>query len=233
MFTKSARFYDTMYNFKDYRAASASVHALIRQHCPGATSILDVGCGTGAHLRFLDAHFDVEGLDLNPDLIAVARKKAPDIPFHVGDMVDFELGRTFDVVMCLFSAIAYAETLDRMRQAVSRMAAHLNPGGLLLIEPWFDEQSYWTDTITMNHTSDGDDLKIAWMYTSSKEGAVSVLDIQYLVGTPRSVDHFTEQHRMGLFSKDQYLEALADAGLSHATHDPAGLFSRGLYTALR
>jgi SAM-dependent methyltransferase len=233
MFVKSARYYDTLYSFKDYNAASAKVHKLIQQHRPGASSLLDVGCGTGTHLRFLAGDYQVVGLDISPDLIAVARAKSPDLTFHVADMVDFELDRRFDVITCLFSAIAYVETHERMRRAVATMAAHLNPGGLMLIEPWFDEDSYWTDTITMNHATDGDDLKIAWMYTSAKEGPVSVLDIQYLVGTPRSVEHFTEQHRMGLFSRQQYLEALQDAGLSKAVFDPNGLFDRGLYVAAR
>lgn len=233
MFTKSARFYETLYRMKDYEAASDSIRRLIEQHAPQARSILDVGCGTGTHLRHLSQWFEVEGLDISADLIAVAREKAPDIPFHVADMVDFELDRKFDVVTCLFSAIAYVESLPRMRQAVARMAAHLNHNGIILIEPWFDEENYWTDTITMNHSADGDDLKIAWMYTSTKEAAVSVLDIHYLVGTPKQVVHFTEQHRMGLFSREDYLAALSDAGMKRAAHDPQGLFARGLYVAAR
>jgi trans-aconitate methyltransferase len=233
MFTKTARYYDTLYAFKDYKGASEAVHALIQQHAPAAKNILDVGCGTGSHLRFLSEYYETEGLDISADLIAVAREKAPDVPFHISDMVDFRIERRFDVVTCLFSAIAYVETLERMCQAVSNMAEHLNPGGLLIIEPWFDQQTYWTDTVTVNQSCDGDDLKIAWMYTSKKENAVSILDIHYLVGTPPGVDYFTEQHRMGLFSKDQYMHALEEAGITRAVYDPHGLFQRGLYIAFK
>ena len=37
-------------------------------------------------------------------------------------------------------------------------------------------------------------------------------------------------HRIGLLTTDQYMGALAKAGLS-AEHDPEGLFQRGLFVA--
>jgi SAM-dependent methyltransferase len=146
-------------------------------------------------------------------------------------MTSFQLDRRFDVVTCLFSAIAYVETHERMRAAVACMARHLEPGGLLVIEPWFEPDQYWTGTITSNHV-DRDDLKIAWMYTSQREGRVSVLDIHYLVGTSAGVDGFTETHRLGLFTRAEHMDALRAAGLD-ASHDPGGLFGRGLYLGRR
>jgi ubiquinone/menaquinone biosynthesis C-methylase UbiE len=54
MFTKSARFYDAIYSFKDYAQESAKIDALIRQHShSGGSTLLDVACGTGAHSGYL------------------------------------------------------------------------------------------------------------------------------------------------------------------------------------
>lgn len=60
----------------------------------------------------------------------------PNIPLHEADMRTFDLGRTFDVVTCLFSSIGYFTELDDMQAAIGNMASHLAPGGVLIVEPW-------------------------------------------------------------------------------------------------
>jgi ubiquinone/menaquinone biosynthesis C-methylase UbiE len=227
MFSKSAPFYDALYHFIDYPAAVEQLHELVQQRAPGASSLLDVGCGTGQHLQHFRDRYDVEGLDIDAQLLATARQRCPDVAFHQANMVDFQLRRRFDVVICLFSAIGYVQTVENMRRAIAAMTRHLNPGGLLIVNPWFEPDRFWTDTITANHV-DQQDLKICWMYTSKREGDVSVLDIHYLVGTPDRIEHLVEEHRVGLFSREEMTAAMEDVGLT-VDYDPEGPFNRGLY----
>lgn len=230
MFARSTQFYDALYHFKDYAAAVEQLHTLIQETCPGATTLLDVGCGTGKHLEYLRAYYRVEGLDLNAKLLEIARKRCPGVLFHQGNMVDFNLDRSFDVVTCLFSSIGYVKTIDNLEQASSTMARHLKPGGMLFVEPWFSPENYWTGRLTANFV-DQPELKIAWMYVSELKGRTSVFDIHYLVGTSQGIDHFTERHEMGLFTNAEYLEAFRKCGLD-VRHDPTGLFGRGMYTGV-
>src|SRR5215210_5871042 len=183
MFTRSARIYDAIYGGKDYRAAARRVHEHIRRLVPGARDLLDVGCGTGRHLEHLGTEYAVEGLDLSPELLAVARRRCPGVAFHEADMVEADLGRRFDVVTCLFSAIGYVRTVDRLDRAVARMAACLRPGGVVLVEPWFTPDAYWPKHLVANF-HEQPDLRVAWMYVHDRRDDVSVLDIQYLVGEP-------------------------------------------------
>lgn len=229
MFIHSAPFYDALYSFKDYGAAVREIRRFLDQEAPQAKRLLDVGCGTGRHLELLRERYDVEGLDLNPAMLEVARERCPGVTFHEADMADFSLDGRFDVVTCLFSSIGYTRTEERMRSAVLCMRRHLRPGGVLLVEPWFTPEAYWTGTITANHV-DQPELKIAWMYPSERDGPVSVLDIHYLVGRPDGVESFRERHELGLFTIEQHLSALHDAGLA-ARHESAGPFGRGLYVA--
>jgi ubiquinone/menaquinone biosynthesis C-methylase UbiE len=230
MFTKSAQFYDALYSFKDYAAAAEQLRALLQQHNPNAETLLDVACGTGKHLEYLRDYYRAEGLDLSPDLLEVARGRCPEVPFHQADMVGFRLDHGFDVIMCLFSSIGYVKTAENLEQTVSNMARHLRPGGVVVVEPWFSPENYWTGTITANLVDDPE-LKIAWMYTSEVENRVSILDINYLVGTPQGVEHFDERHEIGLFTHEEYLGAFRKAGLE-AHYDSEGLFGRGMYLGL-
>lgn len=61
---------------------------------------------------FFNEWLNVEGLDLSPTMLAMARVKLPDVPLHQGDMRVFVLPRQFDVIACPFSAIGYVRSLD-------------------------------------------------------------------------------------------------------------------------
>src|SRR5260370_2051027 len=81
-------------------------------------------------------HYTVEGLDSSSEMLRIARKKLPDIVFHLGEMTSFKLKNRFDIITCLFSAIGHVKTKARMRGAVRNMAVHLQPGGLMIFGTW-------------------------------------------------------------------------------------------------
>ena len=228
MFEKTAQFYDLIYSWKDYEAEARQLHELISRHkkCEGNT-LLEAACGTGAHVAQLCEHYTVEGLDLDPGMVDVARERCPDVTFHEADMVGFDLGRRFDAITCLFSSIGYVRTLPRMKQAIQTMADHLKPGGVLIVEPWFSPDEWNTGNVHSLFV-DQPDLKIARINTSEREGNLSFFVLHYLVGTPEGVEYFTERHELGLFTKEEYLEAFRAAGLN-VTYDEDGLMGRGLY----
>ena len=232
VFMKSAAFYDMLYAAKEYAAEAEHVHALIQAHGKSdRNTLLDVACGTGGHLSHLKHHYAAEGLDIDPNLLAIAQNRLPDVQFHHADMVSFDLGRRFHAVVCLFSAIGYVVTLERLRAAIGAMARHLQPGGILLVEPWLTPDGYLPGTVHALF-AEQPDLKICRMNVAATNGSVCVLDFHYLVGTPDRVEHFTEHHELGLFTSDEYLQAAGAAGLE-ATFDPQGLIGRGLLIGLR
>jgi SAM-dependent methyltransferase len=99
MFSHTAQYYDPIYlSMKDYGAEAGKLTAIIQKYWRSTGNrLLDVACGTGLHLSYLKQHFQVEGLDLDEQLLAIARQRNPKVPLHHADMTDFDLGRTFDV----------------------------------------------------------------------------------------------------------------------------------------
>ena len=232
MYEKMAAIYDALYDFKDYDAEARVLFAIIRKHMrSGGNRLLDVACGTGKHITHLKDDFVVMGIDLDSSMIDIARRRHPDITFEVGDMLEFDLPQRFDIVTCLFSSIGYVKSLGRMHKAVANMARHLESGGLLIVEPWFSEETYQQGTLHA-HFVDKPDLKIARMNISEQQDGVSVIDFHHLVATLDGIEHFVERHELGLFGHDDYMTAFTRAGLE-TVYDPEGLTGRGLYIGCR
>lgn len=227
-YSRAARYYDKMYGRKDY---AGEVECLVElaglKPADGSLSLLDVACGTGRHIECLRGRYAVEGLDICPELLEDARRRNPGVVFHEGDMTAFDLGRRFDAVICLFSAIGYAGSIEGLRAAIRRMAAHLAHGGVLVIEPWFTPEEWRPDT-AHGVFVDEPDLKIARVNTSKVSGRMSVLDMHYLIGTTEGTEHLVEHHELALFEREEMEEAFHLAGLG-VRLDPLGLTGRGLY----
>lgn len=230
MFSKSQQFYDALYHAlgKNYSNESMTVHRIIQKYCrSGGVNLLDVACGTGNHAEFLAKHYKVEGMDLDADMVTIARTKLPKIRFFQGNMIDFNLNRRFDAITCLFSSIGYVRIKANLRKSVKAMARHLREGGVLLVEPWFRPEQ-WDISHPRSLHADSQDLKITRMSFGGKRGNVSTLEFHYLVGTLEGIDYFTEHHELGLFSHADYMNAFRAAELE-VVHDKKGLDGRGLY----
>jgi SAM-dependent methyltransferase len=232
MFNKSAEFYDAIYQGKDYaRECTMLVSFIDKYKRTEARSLLDIACGTGHHISFLKHQYRTEGMDIEESLLVLAKQRNPGVAFRTGDMTNFRLDEKFDVITCLFSAIAYAKDERLLQQTILCMAEHLNPGGVMLVEPWFAPDTYFPGTLHACFV-DRRDLKIARMNISAVRDAVSVLEFHYMIGTTDGIETFVEKHELGLFTEQQYRDAFEGAGLNVA-FDSVGLTDRGLYIGVK
>jgi ubiquinone/menaquinone biosynthesis C-methylase UbiE len=224
----AAKYYDKIYSFKDYEQEASKITLVIEQRLQSeGRRMLDVACGTGKHIEYLKDEFDVEGLDVSREMLDIARVRNPNVTFHQADMIDFDLDKKFDVITCLFSAIAYAKTFELAARAIACMSRHLVAGGLLIIEPWFPPEVWHAGTV---HAMliDEPNLKIARVNTSFVKGRISYFDLHHLIGTPEGTTHFVEHHELGLFTIEEMKQMFADAGLS-VSYNVKGIAGRGLY----
>lgn len=230
MFSKSAEFYDALYSWKDYEAEAGKICAILSSHASDASTLLDVACGTGTHLELLREWYAVEGVDVEPTLLAVAKERLPGVPLHLGDMRTFNLGRQFDVVTCLFSSIGYMLAPEDQLQAIANMAGHLAPDGVMLVEPWLSPDKFDPNHLPRPLVAETEGMSIVRMNDLRVEGRLSIMRFHYLVGRPGKIDHFVEEHTLGLFTDEEYGATFAAAGLE-AELDEEGLMGRGLWIA--
>src|SRR5687768_13738773 len=113
MFSNSAEYYDRIYSkFKNYEEECEKIQKILQIRQPHASTILDVACGTGKHAQILhdEYGYSIDGVDLEEKFVETARENIPSGNFYQADMTNFSLGKTYDVVMCLFSSIGYVKT---------------------------------------------------------------------------------------------------------------------------
>src|SRR5215510_14361766 len=118
----------------DRTETAAYIRRLIRRHKPKARTLLELACGTGAILKILAKSYDVAGLDISPQMLALARKKLPHVRFYRKDMVRFELARKFDVIICVFDSISHVLKFTDWQKIFRNAARHLEEDGLFLFD---------------------------------------------------------------------------------------------------
>ena len=123
--------YDMTYERR--AAAGENVHGeadFVQWFAPA--SVLDAGCGTGRVGRELARRgMDVVGVDIDPEMLATARRKAPSGDWHVADLATVDLSRTFDAIVMAGNVMIFP-TPGTESAVVANMARHLEPGGVLI-----------------------------------------------------------------------------------------------------
>lgn len=230
-YTSTAVYYDRIYSQKEYGAEARRVERWIRRYGrPKSHTLLDVACGTGNHLTYLARRFEATGVDKDAGMLRIARKKLPNVRFVRGRMESFRLGRRFDAITCLFSAVGYVRSEADLRRTLRNFARHLEPGGVAVIEPWFTPEQYRTGAVHAQIFGPPDD-PIVRMNVSERRGRRSILDMHHLVRTRRGIHHFVERHDLGLFSVPTFLDALRGAGFRAQFRRRGLLRHRGIYLA--
>jgi len=195
-------------------------------------SVLDVGCGTGHHLELLAEHFEqLAGVDLSASMLDVARTRVPGVQLQLGDMREFSLGRRFDVVVSLFSAVGYMADAHELTLAVGAMAEHLAPGGVLVVDGWVRPEMWRAGDggVAVESGAAGDE-GLARFTRSRSDGRHTWLGMVYVHSTPQGVTTHRDEHRLTLFTEEEYCAAFHAAGLD-AKVVPSPMEGRDRYIA--
>jgi SAM-dependent methyltransferase len=208
MYTDLAKLYDAQYSWKDYPAEVQRLEEIARRYGrAGEASWLDVACGTGKHLELLSRHFECAGVDVNPEMLRVARGRLRGVPFTRADMRSFHLPRRFGVVSSLFSAIGHLSSERDLRRAFRCMADHLLPGGVAIVEPWISPDDFREGHIHLRTYEDPSVTLVRCAY-SRRNGSRSVIEYSYLIGEPGKGIRYLREVDRGLMVRPARLVAL-------------------------
>lgn len=102
-------------------------------------SVLELGCGTGNKLIPIASDGrPCVGLELSPNMLAEARRKAEargvELEWVQGDMREFDLGRTFDLVIIAANSLLHLHEVRDLVDCFRSVRRHLAPGGRLVFD---------------------------------------------------------------------------------------------------
>jgi hypothetical protein len=165
-------------------------------------------------------------------MLEIAHEKCKDIEFIQGNMINMDLGRSFDVITCLFGSIGYLTIHDDLAKTIHAFSKHLVLEGVVIIEPIFTLETARDGSMGII-CLDLPEIKIARANVSRKEGDLMFLDFHFLISSKESgTEHFVDPSPMDVFSRDTYLHLMRESGLSASFIEP-GLTKDGLFVGVK
>ncbi|WP_066064030.1 class I SAM-dependent DNA methyltransferase [Neobacillus soli] len=184
-----------------------------------APQLLDLACGTGElSVRFAENGFQVTGVDLSEDMLAVAQAKAEEagvkgIPFFQQNMADLDGHGQFDVIGIFCDSLNYLETEAEVIATFANVIEHLSDKGIFI----FDVHSiYKIAEVFINQTFALNEEEVSYIWNSfpgelpnSVEHELSFFVLDEKTG---KYDRFDELHLQRTYPIEQYSNWLLEAG---------------------
>lgn len=214
MYSDLAPWFHLLTHPSDYEDEAAFVRRVVDDVAIGdARTLLELGSGGGNNASHLKTRFDCTLTDISPEMLALSRSLNPECEHLEGDMRTLRLGREFDVVF-IHDAISYLTTEEDLRAAIETAAAHVRPGGVVILTPDATTEIFKPAADHGGH--DGDDGRSLRYLEWTHPATGSTYDVDYLIiargpGDELRVVH--DRHTLGVFPETTWTRLIAEAGL--------------------
>lgn len=217
-FNKYSRYYDLLYEDKNYSMETECIISYINKYSNSAKSILDLGCGTGNHLRcFADKGYGpLSGVDISEQMIEIAKQKNPLIAFYCSDITNVKLEQRFDVVTSLFHVACYQTQNEKLFNMFQMAHSQLTDGGLFIFDCWYgpavltDRPAVRVKRLENDYTKI---IRISEPILHPNEDTVDVnFSIVLINKQDGSTNEFKEKHRLRYLFKPEVEYLLNNSG---------------------
>ena len=213
MYKIFSKLYDKFMKYSDYGAWENQVEELIKEGKPNGNTLLDIGCGTGELLLRMAKNYKCDGMDLSEDMLKIAFKKLKhrEVGLFLGNMIDFNTGKTYDIMVSLFDTVNHILTLDELECHFQSVYKSLNQDGIYIfdvVDRQFMNEMFPNDLFVDNRK----DLTCIWEHEI--DGGIDYIDATYFLKNSRgSWDKLTESYTKKIFTEDEIKKSVSNANL--------------------
>lgn len=126
------KFYDAIMG--DQSGSAKKIYELIKKFHTEAQSVLELGCGTGSYLHYLSKYYSTTGIDKSSVMLTIAREKLPGMRLYQTSMLDFNLNKRFDIIICMNDTFNHFLRVSDIRTILSKADKHLTERGILIFD---------------------------------------------------------------------------------------------------
>ncbi|WP_410208962.1 class I SAM-dependent DNA methyltransferase [Fusobacterium sp.] len=213
MYKIFSKLYDKFMKYSDYGAWEEQIEELIAEGKPAGKRLLDIGCGTGELLLRMSKNYQCDGMDLSEDMLKIAYKKLKhrEVNFFLGNMIDFNTGMTYDIMVSLFDTVNHILSVEELGEHMKSVYNSLNDGGIYIfdvVDREFMEKMFPNDLFVDNRK----DLTCIWEHEI--EEGIDYIDATYFIKNSRGAwDRLTESYSKKIFTEDEIKDAVSKANL--------------------
>lgn len=183
-------------------------------------TVLELACGTGR----LTADLGAVGLDIDPAMLAVARRRGVE-RLVCADMRRFRLAGRFGLVAVPYNSLQLLGSDGEMVACLRVAAEHVAPGGLLAVEVGDFQAGATRDSVDPELLADADGVRLYGALVHDRAGRTTIYHRRFEQGRAVHVDHV----RLRCLDRAELEELFRQAGLClvEARQDGHRLFAAG------
>lgn len=205
IFNDYSKYYDLLYQEKNYDLEVNYVHSLLKKFQPMAEKIIEFGSGTGKHAKLLVSHgYKLTGIEPSESMLKIANQIShPDIKFKQASLQNFTAEGNYDAALALFHVISYVNSNEELLIAFKKIHYQLKPGGVFIFDTWFTPAVL--SQVPENRTKiiENDRFKIKRVASPVTHWNTNIVDVNYDITIQDKnngqIDHLKETHLMRHF----------------------------------